>query len=75
MTTKPAKSIMVGKIEAAKLCGVGKTLWNELVASGRTPEPVRLGRRVLWLREELVEWCENGCPNREKWQAMRQNIG
>jgi|GEM_PF-706999 len=62
--------IMVTKEQAAALCGIGTTLWDELTTSGRNPTPRRLGRRLLWLREELEEWCRAGCPSREKWEIL-----
>lgn len=65
--------IMVGVDDAAALCGVGRTLWYDLMAAGKTPTPRRLGRRVLWLRNELIDWCQAGCPSRERWEAMRKN--
>lgn len=64
--------IMVGVDDAAALCGVGRTLWYDLVAAGKTPAPRRLGRRVLWLRDELTAWCEAGCPSRERWEATKK---
>ncbi len=71
--TMQTESIMVGKEDAAKLCGVGRTLCNELVGSGKTPAPLRLGRRVLWMRDELEKWCQAGCPSREHWNVMKNN--
>jgi predicted DNA-binding transcriptional regulator AlpA len=50
---------------ASAMLGVGRTLWLNLVASGRAPRPVRLGRRVLWVREELIKWVRNKCPRQE----------
>lgn len=64
--------IMVTREQAAALCGVGTTLWDELTDAGKNPTPRRLGRRVLWLKEELVAWCRAGCPSREKWNMMTQ---
>lgn len=58
--------LMVGREQAAALCGVGTTLWDELTDAGKNPTPRRLGRRLLWSREELETWCRAGCPNREK---------
>lgn len=56
---------------AAKICGIGRTAWLTLVSAGKTPAPIRLGRRVLWLREEITDWCRAGCPAREKWEWVR----
>lgn len=65
------ESLLIGEKEAARLCGIGRTAWRSHVDSGKTPAPIRLGRRVLWLRDEITAWCRAGCPSREKW--LRQN--
>ncbi len=57
--------------EAAKLCGVSRSTWLKLQASGRVPRPVRLGRCVRWLRSELLAWLAAGCPSRERWDAIK----
>lgn len=70
--TATMEPIMVTREQAAAMCGVGTTLWDELTNSGKTPTPRRLGRRVLWLKEELTAWCRAGCPNREKWETVNK---
>jgi predicted DNA-binding transcriptional regulator AlpA len=70
--SEAAESIMIGHPEAARLCGVGLSTWYNLVSAGKTPLPTKLGRRVLWLREELVHWCKNGCPGRDQWEALKK---
>jgi len=62
--------LLVDAREAAALCGIGRSLWLGLHSAGRVPLPVRLGRRVLWRREELADWIAAGCPGRDRWQAM-----
>ena len=66
----PVAPLLLDAKSAASLCGVGRTLWLSLAASGRTPAPVRLGRRVLWNRDVLLRWCAAGCPGRSRWEAM-----
>lgn len=61
------EAVMVGAKEAAALCGVGSTLWTQMVADGRAPLPVKLGRRSLWPVEELRAWARAGCPPRRRW--------
>lgn len=65
--------LLVDAREAARLCGVGRTLWLQLASAGRVPMPVRLGRRTLWRCRGpggLAEWVAAGCPGRDRWQAM-----
>ena len=54
---------------AAAMCGISRSLWLALHNSGGIPLPVRLGRRVLWRREELSAWIKAGCPSRQVWHA------
>lgn len=65
------RPLMVGNKEVVKLLGISRTTWNNLIASGNTPKPSHLGRRVLWLKSEIESWCRAGCPSREKWENLR----
>lgn len=67
----PPTPLLVDAAEAARLCGVARSSWWRLVSSGRTPTPVRLGRRTLWRAAELAAWCAAGCPGRDRWQALQ----
>lgn len=39
--------------EAARYVGIGPTLFDELVAAGRMPRPVRVGKRAIWDRLKI----------------------
>ncbi len=71
MTTMQAESILIDAREAAALCGMSKSTWHKLVASGKAPRPVKLGVISRWRRSELEEWIAADCPPRQKWDAMR----
>ena len=58
----------------AKMLSITARHWHALNSRGACPAPVRLGRRVLWRREEVVAWIQHGCPSREKWLAMREGV-
>lgn len=76
-TTTPTTTVeplLLDTREAAALCGIGRSLWQSLDAQGRTPQKIKLGRRVLWRADELKAWIAIGCPNRERWERMRSNI-
>ncbi len=66
MTTN-SDPLLVDAKEAARMCGISISTWHTLVAAGKTPAPVRLGRSVKWRRDELVAWIAAGCPARDKW--------
>ncbi len=56
---------------SAALAGVHRSTWQRLRAAGKVPPCVRLGRRVLWRRAEIVAWIEAGCPDSREWAAMQ----
>ncbi|MDX2199400.1 MAG: helix-turn-helix domain-containing protein [Phycisphaerae bacterium] len=59
----------------AELLGVApRTIWK-LVSKGGVPAPLRLGRSVRWRSDELSRWVESGCPDRDRWEAMKREIG
>ena len=67
----PVAPLLVGACTASKLCGVSLRTWWTLHSSGKSPLPVRLGRRTLWRADELAAWIEAGCPARDRWHTMK----
>lgn len=74
-STRP--SALVSSAEAARLCGLSKASWLRLEARGAIgPRPGRLGGRVLWPVEELLDWLRHrdargNWPDRKQWDALR----
>jgi excisionase family DNA binding protein len=62
---------LIPDFEAATLAGVSRATWHRLRAAGKVPPAVRLGRKVLWRRAEIVAWIEAGCPDARTWAAMQ----
>jgi predicted DNA-binding transcriptional regulator AlpA len=74
MPEPPVNSILLlSADQAAQLLSIGRSLFWSMHSSGKTPLPVKLGRRTLWRRRELEAWVEAGCPGREHWQQIRGN--
>jgi predicted DNA-binding transcriptional regulator AlpA len=53
------------------------TMFRRLAAGDVGPMPVRCGRSTRFLREEVLEWLEQGAEggrllNRTEWQARRR---
>jgi excisionase family DNA binding protein len=55
--------------DVAALLSVGRTKLYQMLAEGRIPPPVRLGRAVRWNADELRQWVAAGCPAVE--EALR----
>lgn len=57
--------------EVAKLLGVSvRHVWT-LYASGRLPQPVRLGRATRWHRTEIEAWMAAGAPSADRWTTIK----
>lgn len=57
----------------SELLGVSLSHVKRLRASGRLPDPVRLGGRVLWRVDEINAWVQAGCPAATKWRITRKD--
>lgn len=65
--------LLIPANEVSALLGISRTKWMSMADSGKTPEAVRIGRRVLYRREEILAWVDAGCPTREMWEGMPNN--
>lgn len=72
MSSEPL-ALLLDAVGAADLLDVSRSHFLRLHASGQVPQPVRLGRRVLWIRSELEAWLKAGAPSRERWSLVRGN--
>ena len=57
---------------AAALLGVSESGWRVLVAAGRVPPGIRLGRRRLWPVQELRAWLAAGAPSADRWNSTKR---
>jgi predicted DNA-binding transcriptional regulator AlpA len=64
------RPLLVNAATAAKLCGRSLRTWRSWDATGRTPEPVRIGGSILWRLDEIQAWVEAGCPLRKDWTLI-----
>lgn len=63
------QSLLLSAERSAYLIGVSRSFFYQLHSEAKVPEPIRLGKRVLWRKEELIAWTDAGCPDRLKWKA------
>ncbi len=64
---------LIDIIEAARMCGMSKSMYKKLFSMEQTPEGIKLGRLRRWRRTEILAWINAGCPNREKWLVVRKD--
>ena len=51
--------------------GIPRAHLHRLRASGKFIAAIRLGRKLLFDREELVAWKDAKCPTLKIWEAMK----
>jgi len=47
---------------------------RRLDAGEQLPEAIRIGRLVRWRESEVSAWMDAGCPDRQRWTAMRKAV-
>jgi predicted DNA-binding transcriptional regulator AlpA len=64
--------LAIDAADVGKLLSVSERhVWG-MNSRGRLPRPIRLGRAVRWRVAELQAWLAAGCPERSRWEAMRE---
>jgi len=53
--------------------GVAPSTIRRQTAAGKFPQPVRVGRRILWRSDEVRAWIREGCPPRSRWRWPKGN--
>jgi prophage regulatory protein len=51
--------------EVLRLVGLCRSQWYALVAAGQAPQPVHLGRAVVWVEVEIAAWIDARIAERE----------
>ncbi|HNY78456.1 MAG: hypothetical protein RBS72_18080 [Sedimentisphaerales bacterium] len=66
--------LLLSAERAAGLLGIGARFFWTLHTTGQLgPEPIKLGRRLLWSRFDLERWVLARCPHRERWAGQESN--
>jgi len=71
--TKPV--LLNAEHTMAFLGGISRSHLNVMYAAGKLPRKIRIGGRIFWSRAELESWTAAGCPNRQRWETMKQEGG
>jgi predicted DNA-binding transcriptional regulator AlpA len=68
-TSLPPRGL--SRVQAAAYVGISPTLFDEMVADGRMPKPVRINARTVWDRVKLDEaflaLSESGFGEDDPW--------
>jgi len=57
------------------LYGLGMRTIRRRDAAGLLPDPIRIGKRVYWRRDELDAWLAAGAPDRATWNRLKAAKG
>jgi predicted DNA-binding transcriptional regulator AlpA len=63
--------LLLSARDLAKMLRFGVRTIRSMDAAGRLPAPLRIGGSVRWRAEEIRDWTEAGCPDRETWARIR----
>ncbi len=65
-------AIAVDANRLAELLDLSVRTIRRFDSAGKLPRPVRIGGAVRWRVAEITHWLEAGCPDRQRWEAVRQ---
>jgi hypothetical protein len=69
----PGLAKFVGTEEAARICGIEPRTVRQYAWEGLMPEPLRVGRTLLWSRDVLEEWArERRKPGRPRRTSVSE---
>ena len=68
------KPLLIGEEAAVLTNRCARSKWYALHQEGQVPAPVSGTNPFKWCRKELLEWASYGCPNRLKWEEMRNSL-
>ena len=72
-STESLTPLLLRAPNAAALCNISIRTWRTWDSTGKTPRPIRIGRKVFWRPDELKAWVTAGCPDRITWEAMQES--
>ena len=58
-TKAAGAALLLDKVQSAALMNVSARTFLRLVASGKAPKPVHIGRLVRWKRADLERWISS----------------
>ncbi len=65
------ESIAISARQLSTMLGISLRQCWRLSSAGKLPKPVRIGGSVRWNRQEIMDWFQSGCPDRQTWEARK----
>ncbi len=67
--------LLVGAGDAARILGMSRSYFCSLNQAGFIgPMPIRFGKKTLWGTDQLRQWVDAGCPQREVWVKRAKSL-
>ena len=67
---KQVEPLLLRGKQAAALCGLAVSTWNQLLSAGRTPPSIKIGKARLWRLDILRQWGRCNCPPIDKFNQI-----
>jgi predicted DNA-binding transcriptional regulator AlpA len=64
--------ILVSKKSLALMIGYSTRSISRKQSAGLLPRPVRMHGPKRWVREEIIEWVQVGCPTQVEWELLKR---
>jgi predicted DNA-binding transcriptional regulator AlpA len=68
-----AEPIVVSRRALARLLDSSVRSIDRDYSAGRLPKALMLGGRKRWRKAEILAWIAAGCPDRKRWEVLKQN--
>ena len=67
--------ILIDPRTTAALIDISLRHLYALLSSQRIgPEPIKLGRRTVFNKSQIIAWADAGCPTRRIWKMGRKAV-
>jgi predicted DNA-binding transcriptional regulator AlpA len=60
--------------QIAKILNCGESVIRDRDRKGLLPTPVRIGGVIQWRKREILKWIDANCPNRQKWEMIKEDL-
>jgi len=62
---RPIAGALIGLPRVLEVVGLGRTAWLDRVRAKTAPQPIKLGKRTLWLEAEVAQFVAD-CVRRHR---------
>ena len=64
-----APPLLINSEETCRLIGVKRTFFYSMrLSEAFAPEPIKLGKKLLYRRTEVEDWVRQKCPPKKLWR-------